>query len=143
MSWVISFLISVLISPLFSKEGVGEITNNMLLYDVKLKEFSQLLRKNMTDAEKLLWSKLRRKQLKGVQIYRQRIIDDYIVDFYCPKADLIIEIDGSQHYTDEGINKDKIRDNFLKIQGFKVLRFSDKEVFENLKGVVEKIYENL
>ncbi|OHE57422.1 MAG: hypothetical protein A2Z47_10310 [Thermodesulfovibrio sp. RBG_19FT_COMBO_42_12] len=115
----------------------------MLLYDVKLKEFSQLLRKNMTDAEKLLWSKLRRKQLKGVQIYRQRIIDDYIVDFYCPKADLIIEIDGSQHYTDEGINKDKIRDNFLKIQGFKVLRFSDKEVFENLKGVVEKIYENL
>jgi len=97
----------------------------------------------MTDAEKLLWSKLRRKQLKGVQIYRQRIIDDYIVDFYCPKADLIIEIDGSQHYTDEGINKDKIRDNFLKIQGFKVLRFSDKEVFENLKGVVEKIYENL
>jgi len=115
----------------------------MLLYDVKLKEFSQLLRKNMTDAEKLLWSKLRRKQLKGSQIYRQRIIDDYIVDFYCPKADLIIEIDGSQHYTDEGINKDKIRDNFLKIQGFKVLRFSDKEVFENLKGVVEKIYENL
>jgi len=115
----------------------------MLLYDVKLKEFSQLLRKNMTDAEKLLWSKLRRKQLKGVQIYRRRIIDDYIVDFYCPKADLIIEIDGSQHYTDEGINKDKIRDNFLKIQGFKVLRFSDKEVFENLKGVVEKIYENL
>ena len=97
----------------------------------------------MTDAEKLLWSKLRRKQLKGSQIYRQRIIDDYIVDFYCPKADLIIEIDGSQHYTDEGINKDKIRDNFLKIQGFKVLRFSDKEVFENLKGVVEKIYENL
>jgi very-short-patch-repair endonuclease len=115
----------------------------MLLYDVKLKEFSQLLRKNMADAEKLLWSKLRRKQLKGSQIYRQRIIDDYIVDFYCPKADLIIEIDGSQHYTDEGINKDKIRDNFLKIQGFKVLRFSDKEVFENLKGVVEKIYENL
>jgi len=82
----------------------------MLFYNTKLKEYSQRLRRNMTDAEKLLWSKLRRKQLKGLQIYRQRIIGDYIVDFYCPKANLIIEVDGGQHYTDEGIAKDKIRD---------------------------------
>ena len=68
---------------------------------------------------------------------------NYIVDFYCSKANLIIEIDSGQHYTDEGINEDKRRDNYLIVQGFRVLRFSDKEVFENLKGVVEKIYENL
>lgn len=97
----------------------------------------------MTDAERLLWSKLKRKQLKGKQFYRQRIISDYIVDFYCPKANMIIEIDGGQHYTEEGLKKDKMRDEYMKGQGFKVLRFSDKEVFKNLKGVIEKIYENL
>ncbi|MGA2318290.1 MAG: endonuclease domain-containing protein [Thermodesulfobacteriota bacterium] len=115
----------------------------MLLYNTKLKKYSQELRKNMTDAERLLWSKLRRKQLKGLQIYRQRIIGNYIVDFYCPKANLIIEIDGGQHYSVEGINEDKIRDDYMRNQGFKVLRVSDKEVFENLNGVIEKIYEDI
>jgi len=66
----------------------------------------------------------------------------YIVDFYCPKANLIIEIDGGQHYSVEGIKEDKIRDDYIRNQGFKVLRFSDKEVFENLSGVIEKIYED-
>ena len=74
----------------------------------------------MTDAERLLWSRLRGKQLKGLQIYRQRIVGNYIVDFYCPKANLIIEIDGGQHYTDEGINEDKRQDNYLTVQGFRV-----------------------
>ena len=97
----------------------------------------------MTDAEKLLWSKVRRKQLKGYQFYRQRIIGDYIADFYCPRANLIIELDGGQHYTEESIKKDSRRDNYLKEQGYRVLRFSDRELFENLKGVLEKIYEVL
>ena len=97
----------------------------------------------MTDAERLLWSKLRKKQLKGFQIYRQRIIGNYIVDFYCPKANLIIEIDGGQHYTEEGIKEDKTRDDYMRNQGFKVLRFSDKEALENLNGIIEKIYEDL
>lgn len=115
----------------------------MLFYNTKLKEYSQRLRRNMTDAEKLLWSKLRRKQLKGLQIYRQRIIGDYIVDFYCPKANLIIEVDGGQHYTDEGIDKDKIRDDYIKGKGIKVLRFSDREVLKNIGEVIERIYDNL
>ena len=97
----------------------------------------------MTDAEKLLWSKIRRKQLKDCQFYRQKIIGNYIVDFYCPKASLILEIDGSQHYQEEGIKRDKKRDAYLKNIGLKVLRFSDREVFENLPVVVEKIYEDL
>lgn len=97
----------------------------------------------MTDAERLLWSKLRNKQLKDFQVYRQRIIGDYIVDFYCPKASLIIEIDGGQHYRDKGIKKDKIRDDYMTNRGFRVLRFSDKEVFKNLDEVVGKIYDNL
>ena len=115
----------------------------MILYNTKLKKHSQELRKNMTDAEKLLWSKLRRKQLKGQQVYRQRIIGNYVVDFYCPASSLVIEVDGSQHYTDEGITKDKLRDDYMVNEGLKVLRFSDRDIFENLNGVLEKILENM
>ena len=97
----------------------------------------------MTKAEGLLWLKVRGKQLKGYQFYRQKIIGNYIVDFYCPKAKLIIEIDGGHHYNDEGIKKDKIRDDYMREHKLKVLRFSDREVFENLNGVVERVYENL
>jgi len=115
----------------------------MLFYNTKLKKYSQELRKNMTDAEMLLWSKLRRKQLKGYQFYRQRIIDNYIADFYCAKSSLVIELDGGQHYTDEGMEADKERDNYMKRQGLKVLRFSDREVLKNIEGVTQRIYENL
>jgi very-short-patch-repair endonuclease len=104
----------------------------MLFYNKKLKGHARALRKNMTVAERLLWSKIRRKQLKGYQFYRQRIIGNYIVDFYSPKRRLIIELDGSQHYGEEGMRKDKKRDAYLKNMELKILRFSDREVFENL-----------
>ncbi len=131
-------------SPPFFKGRVGGITKTtMLLYNPKLKKHSQELRKNMTDAERLLWSKLRRKQLKALQIYRQRIVGNYIVDFYCPRSKVIIEIDSGQHYSNEGIKEDTIRDEYMNSLGFKVLRFSDREVFENLDGVMGKIYENM
>jgi very-short-patch-repair endonuclease len=97
----------------------------------------------MADAEKLLWSKIRRKQLKEHQFYRQKAIGDYIVDFYCPKASLVIEVDGGRHYGDEGKRKDKIRDVYMKNLGMKVLRFSDKEVFGNLEGVLKKMWDYL
>ncbi len=97
----------------------------------------------MTDAENLLWSKIRGKQLKSYQFYRQRIIDNYIVDFYCPKAKLLIELDGKQHYSNKGKEKDKIRDNYMGSIGIKVLRFSDREIFENLDVVLERIWNQL
>lgn len=112
----------------------------MLSYNKKLKRYSRELRRNMTDAENLLWSKIKNKQLKGYQFYRQKIIDNYIADFYCPKANMIIEIDGGQHYSTEGKRGDEIRDNYMASLGLKILRFSDREVFENLKGVIEKIW---
>ncbi|MGR3309949.1 MAG: endonuclease domain-containing protein [Candidatus Brocadiales bacterium] len=112
-------------------------------YNKRLKKYSRKLRDNMTDAERLLWSKIRRKQLKDHQFYRQKIIGNYIVDFYCAKANLVIEIDGGQHYTDEGKEKDRVRDDYMASLGLKVLRFSDREVFVNLKEVMEKIGENL
>ena len=97
----------------------------------------------MTDAENLLWTKIRHKQLKGYQFYRQKIIDNYIVDFYCFRANLIIEVDGDQHYGNEVKHKDRVRDNYMLSVGLKVLRFLDGEVFDNLNGVMEKIWENL
>ncbi|MGH2568488.1 MAG: endonuclease domain-containing protein [Bacteroidota bacterium] len=115
----------------------------MIYYDGKLKNTARTLRKNMTDAERLLWSRIRRKQLKGYQFYRDKIIGRYIVDFSCPSAWLIVELDGSQHYTPEGIRKDKERDKHLSRLGFRVLRFPNTEVFENLDGVVQEIYDHL
>jgi very-short-patch-repair endonuclease len=112
----------------------------MLFYNTKLKRYSQELRKNMTDAERLLWSKLRRKQLRDFQFYRQRSIGNYIVDFYCPKAKLIIEVDGGQHYNEESNRRDKVREDYLKKLGMRILRVPDTEVFKNLEGVIEKVY---
>jgi very-short-patch-repair endonuclease len=97
----------------------------------------------MTDTERLLWSKIRGKQLKGYQFYRQRVIGNYIVDFYCPKAKLVIEVDGGQHYRYKTNKEDKIRDNYMRERGLEVIRLSDREVFENLRGVVDSIYENM
>ncbi|MFH1259868.1 MAG: endonuclease domain-containing protein [Elusimicrobiota bacterium] len=111
----------------------------MLSYDNRLKKHSRQLRKNMTDAEALLWSKIRGKQLKSYQFYRQKPIGNFIVDFYCPKRNLIIELDGGQHYTEEGKAKDNDRDKYLEGAGLRVLRFSDREIFENIRGVLEKI----
>jgi len=115
----------------------------MLFYNKKLKSYARTPRKNSTDAERLLWSKIRRKQLKGYQFYRQKIIGNYIIDFYCPKRRLIIELDGGQHYGEEGMRKDKKRDAYLKNMGLKILRFSDREVFGNLNGALERIYGDL
>jgi len=115
----------------------------MFKYNKKLKKTSRTLRKNMTDTEKFLWSKIRNKQLKNYQFYRQKPIGEYIVDFYCPKRKLIIELDGGQHYTEKGTKEDRERDNYFKELGLKVLRFSDREVFENTEGVLEVIYNNL
>ena len=88
-------------------------------YHKNLKQVSHNLRNNMTEAEKLLWSRLRGKQLLGLQFYRQKPILNYIVDFYCPSANLVIECDGSQHFTEENLEADRIRDEALAHLGLK------------------------
>ncbi len=112
-----------------------------MFYNIRLKELARHLGKNMTDAERLMWSRLRRKQINGKPFYRQKIVGDYIVDFYCSTAELAVEIDGGQHYTVKGSVKDTRRDRYLRTQGLTVLRFSDREVFENLNGILERIVE--
>jgi len=115
----------------------------MLSYNKNLKQHSRRLRENMTDAEKLLWAKIRVKQIKGYQFYRQKPIGDYIVDFYCPKTKLVIEVDGSQHLSGEMTENDRIRDKYLNSLGLRVLRFNNIEVLANIEGVLESIIENM
>ncbi len=113
----------------------------LIEYDKKLKSFSRVLRKEMTDAERLIWKKIRGRQLNNLQFYRQKPIGQYITDFCCPRARLILEIDGGQHYERKGETDDKIRDDYFKSIGFKVLRFTNLEVLKNIEGVIDKILE--
>ena len=92
---------------------------------------SRALRKNATDAESKLWSVLRNRQLVGVKFRKQVEIDAYVVDFLCPERRLIIEVDGGQH----GPERDARRTAFLESQGFRVIRFWNNDVLENLDGV--------
>ena len=112
----------------------------MLQYDGCLKKYSRRLRKDVTDAEQLLWSKMRGKQLKGFQVYRQKPIGRFVVDFYCPKAHLVIELDGGHHHGKEMRSRDGLRDKYMESLRLRVLRFSDREIFENLTAVLEKIW---
>ena len=115
----------------------------MIIYSSELKKHAQDLRKNMTDAEIKLWSAIRMKQLKGYQFYRQRVIGNYIVDFFCPRAKIVIEVDGSQHNEISAIENDRKRDKYMEIRGFKVLRYNDVEVLNNIQGVAESILSSM
>ncbi len=115
----------------------------MLPYNKNLKQSSRQLRENMTDAERHLWAKIRMKQLKGYQFYRQKPIGDYIVDFFCPRAKLVIEIDGSHRLVGEMIEYDRIRDDYLSSHGLRVLRFTNTEVLTHIEGVVGSVEEGI
>ena len=115
----------------------------MEIYDPKLKQLSKQLRNSSTDTETLIWAKIRMRQLKGFLFYRQKPLGGYIADFYCPKAKLIIEVDGGQHRTPDSIKYDEVRDMYMKNIGLKTLRFTNIDVLENIDGVVKIIENNL
>jgi very-short-patch-repair endonuclease len=115
----------------------------MLKYNPKLKANARQLRQNLTDSELSLWRRLRGKQLAGVQFYRQKPIGRYIVDFYAPKAKLVIEIDGSQHLEAPQALKDRERDEYLGRLGLTVLRINGRQVLKETEAVVELIYQTL
>ncbi|MFC1856734.1 endonuclease domain-containing protein [Thermodesulfobacteriota bacterium] len=139
--------------PPFEKGGQGglkmaiEVDVNMrkqiLPYNRSLKENARYLRKNMTQSEIILWSELRAKQLLGVQFYRQKPIGDYIVDLFAPKANLAIEVDGSQHQEKRHIIRDMERDKYLARRGILVLRFNSREVLKNTDAVVDAVYRTV
>ena len=97
------------------------------------------LRTQMTDSERALWERLRRKQVHSVQFYRQKPIGNYIVDFYAPKAKMVVEVDGPQHMESEQAARDLQRDAFLASEGLRVLRFDNLQVLREIEGVMEVI----
>ena len=111
--------------------------------DPELKKRRRELRRNHTDAEKLLWSRLRNKQFFGVKFFRQYSVGPYILDFYCPKTGLAIELDGGQHAEKENQDFDLVRTEYLKGQGIAVLRFWNNDVMQNREGVLGRIAERI
>jgi len=112
-----------------------------IYYNPKLKERAIESRKNSTFAERILWKKLRGSQLHGYKFQRQKPIDEYIVDFYCSKLHLVIEIDGISH---DGRQKyDRQRENRLIALGLNVIRFDGYYVLKNITGTLEMITEKI
>ena len=99
------------------------------------------LRRDMTPQERKLWYLFLRTY--PLKIYKQRIIDSYIVDFYCAKAKLVIEIDGSQHYSQEGQEHDQRRSEALERYGIQVLRLSNREVNTEFDAVCQMIHQTI
>lgn len=111
-----------------------------------LQDYNKLrknLRNNLTLPEVILWYYLKGCGLSGYKFRRQHGIGRYIVDFYCPRLKLVIELDGSQHYTDEGLAYDKERDAFIATLGIKIIRIPNNELLNNKGGVLEYLEKTI
>ncbi|MEP5612165.1 MAG: DUF559 domain-containing protein [Cyclobacteriaceae bacterium] len=111
-----------------------------LPYNMGLKEFSRLLRNNSTLSEVLLWQDLRAGQIEGFKFNRQKPLGSYIVDFYCRKLNLVIEVDGESHFHDQAPLRDVERQKILEGLGLSFLRFDDLDVKRNKAFVLSEIY---
>lgn len=154
------------ITPEFLKQRWLMKANNRLPYNPNLKERVRELRKNMTEAEKKLWhqflqplaqksppqspsaegeanSSIWVSRGRRFRVYRQRAIDNFIVDFYIPEYNLIIELDGDSHYEDGAPEYDAERTEILEWYGLTIIRFTNDEVYHNFEGVCMRIEESL
>ena len=131
---------------MFSR-GVGGVHSKkefMVVFNRKeTQEKRKDLRKEQTDAERKLWRQLRSKRMKGYKFYRQYGIGPYIADFYCAEIRIVIEVDGGQHYSEEGMENDEKRSKFLTGLGIRTIRFSNLDVLKNMEGVVGCIWKEL
>ena len=107
-------------------------------YNPRLKQIARTLRKQMTLAEILLWQQVKGKQVLGYDFHRQKPIDEYVVDFYCPRLKLVLEIDGDSHEGKE--QADRIRQEKLESLGLTVLRFGDLDVRNHIEGVLDQLH---
>ena len=97
----------------------------------------------MTPHERMLWVALRKRRMAGLQFYRQRPIQGYIVDFYCPAAGLVIELDGRQHSLPKAMAYDAVRTQVLNASGLCVIRFPNERIESDLAGVIHEIHNAL
>ena len=107
----------------------------------KLTPNAQKLRKSMTKEERRLWYDFLK--TLPVTVHRQKVIGPYIADFYCASANLVIELDGSQHFDAPGAEHDRIRDEYMQNLGFTVLRYSNLDILQNFSGVCEDILSHI
>jgi very-short-patch-repair endonuclease len=119
----------------------NKILSNAIYYETNVQTLSKAhaLRNKMTPAEKLLWEELRLKKIKGLKFRRQHAIGQFIVDFYCHEKKLVIEVDGGYHLEKCQAIHDNDRNYELEKFGLKIMRFTNNEVLENIKIVVQEI----
>jgi len=108
--------------------------------DPQLLQFAKSMRHTATDAEQLMWQVLRAKRFMGLKFRRQHVIASYIVDFYCHEIGLVIELDGSQHGTDDAIEYDAERTKFLEALGLTVVRYWNQDVLGRTDVVLEDLW---
>ena len=108
----------------------------------ELEEIRRLLRKTLTPAEATMWKALQKSKLDGRKFRRQHSVEDYILDFYCPSEKLAIELDGMPHFSIIGAKQDIKRDKYLNSLSIKVLRFENRDIYNNLRGVLGFIMDN-
>lgn len=109
----------------------------------ELKENRKRLRNSLTPAEAVLWALLKNSQLEKRKFRRQHSVGPYVLDFYCPSERLCIELDGAAHFTDSGYEYDTARTEYLEALNLRVLRFENKDVFEQTEEVMEEIRRQL
>ena len=107
------------------------------------KSFRQQLRRESTPTEKMLWNRIRNKQINGLKFRQQHGFGNYIMDFYCPTIRLCIEVDGDVHNTDEAKEYGEERTSFLNQYGIKVMRFKNDEIEDDIEKVINKIKETI
>ncbi len=129
-------------SPLVG-EGRGEGLKASHFYTKQSLEYSKELRKNMTNAEQILWHYLRNRQLAGMKFRRQEAFDKYILDFVCYEHKLVIELDGSGHLEERQKEHDIERDKFIEQNGYKVIRIFNNDIINNINGVIDYILQNI
>lgn len=117
---------------------IAKLYSMKKIHNADLTDLSQKLRKEMTKEERHIWYDF----LKGlsVPVYRQRTFGRYIVDFYCPSAKLVIELDGSQHYDESGVASDFVRDEYLRSLGLSILRYSNDDIHKRFDAVCKEIW---
>ena len=119
-----------------------------ILNKTSMKSKRKLLRNNMPKAEIVLWSKLKGNQLNGYKFRRQHSVGKFVVDFFCPKLKLVIEVDGNSHFLDEKPERDRERQKYIENHGIRFLRFTNADIYKNMNEVLTSIekyinrYEN-
>lgn len=105
--------------------------------------FRRKLRREMTPAEKLFWAKVVANQFYNLKFRRQHAVGNYIVDFYCPEKKLIVEIDGDTHAETLAMANDVSRENYLRSFGYSVVRYNNRDVINNIDGVLEDLFQRI